>query len=198
MAAVKAQRPASPLQAHPTSGAVLVGTDTGECIVFDSRSGQQAWATSTGERINAAAIVPGPDVRSVVTVHEEGTMRLLDLRRSASAAELAEVQIGHRLSSVVTDGCCALAGCAAGGVVVWDLDPASGEGTAGGSSSEIASVGAGSAVLVAVGGAADEAEVLGVSVGQLQDGQWWLAAGHAGGTLGRARLEARDEDVEFR
>ena len=107
------------------TGAVLVGTDTGECFVFDARTGQQAWVASTGVRINAAAIVPAPDVRSVVTAHEDGSMRLLDLRRSASAAELAQVHVEQRLSSVQTDGCCALAGRGSGGVVVWNLDPAS-------------------------------------------------------------------------
>ena len=107
-------------------------------------------------------------------------MRLLDLRRSASAAELAQVHVEQRLSSIVTDGCCALAGRGSGGVVVWNLDPASAS-TAG--ASAIASSGAGMAYCASLSESNGADEVIDVSMGQLNGDKWCLAAGHAGGRL---------------
>jgi WD40 repeat protein len=169
------------MQAHNATGAVLVGTDTGACAVYDAGSGQQTWGTDTGCQINAAAIVPAPDVRSVVTVHEDGCLRLLDLRRQVSSAELACVQTGEQLTCVATDGCCAVAGSSDGGLVVWNLDPASEEAAEDGAGG-IASVGGGTAFRCILEGR-DGEEVTGLVVEYGQEAGWCLAAAHMGGRL---------------
>jgi hypothetical protein len=169
------------LQAHRGTGAVVVGTDTGRCVLYDARTAQEEWFVNTGSQINAVAIVPAPDVRSLVIGHDDGTLRLLDLRRQSAAAELAHVWSVCRVSSLVTDGCCALAGSDSGGVVVWNLDPASTQ-TARDSARGIMCSGAGMAFCEQLErGGQGETTSVAMTVGPR--GLWCLAAAHMGGSL---------------
>lgn len=159
-----------------------MGGDSGLAALFDPRTGRAAWQADTGAAVAAAALVPAPEARSVVTAHSDGTLRLLDLRRSGAAAEVSCVKTPHEVTSVVTDGCAAVAGCAEGGVVVWDLDPARSEAPRVSGGRGIECSGAGTAFCEAVAGGAPGATTA-VAVFETGGGDWCLAAGHAGGGL---------------
>lgn len=122
----RSDAPRHGLQAHAQASIIVAGTDTGDCMLFDARTGQQAWTAACGSQVNGLALLPTGDVQSVVTAHEDGSLRLLDTRRQASSAELASVQLQQRVTDVITDGAHAIT-CEMGtGLIIWHLDPSSG------------------------------------------------------------------------
>ena len=158
----------------------MVGTDAGHCAVFDARSGQLEWCWEGGVGpIADVALVPSPELCSVVAAAARGHLLLLDVRRSGAAAVLARVADSAPLTCVCTDGNSAVAGSARGGVLVWNLDPAA-EQTARDREAGIACTGAGLAFRVPLSSGA--ARVHSISVA-LHDGLWTLAAGHEDGVL---------------
>ena len=171
------------MQAHSASGAVLAGTDSGMCVLFDPRVGQEVWSAETGSQINAAAIVPAPEVRSAVTAHQDGCLRLLDLRRQATSAELASVCLDAPVTAVATDGCVAVAGTEVGMLATWYLDPAGNEAMPEHSRSHtFASAGAGQAFCQHVGGA-DTGRCRCIAAHLNARGDWYALLGRDGGTL---------------
>lgn len=169
------------LQAHKYTGAGVVGSDAGHCAVFDSRSGQLEWLWQ-GEvpSITDVALVPSPEVCSIVVATSDGQLLLLDMRRSGSAAVLAKVADDSPLSCVETDGNSAIAGSANGGLLVWNLDPAV-EQTAKDTEVGIPCTGAGLAFKVPLSTGTTGA-VQSLSIDK-SDEQWLIAVGHKGGVI---------------
>lgn len=170
------------VQAHSAAGLVVAGTDAGSCMLVSADGGHVHWLAETPSQINAVAAVPGADVSSVVTAHQDGSLRLLDARRHESSAELACVRVAEdALTCVATDGCCAIAGSSSGALVVWNLDPSSD--VAGAADVEgIASSGAGTAHCCALEGR-DGQEIAALAVRHVAGAGWRLAAGHMGGCI---------------
>jgi hypothetical protein len=167
------------LQAHRSTAAAVVGTDAGHCAVYDSRSGAEEWLwRGDAGALAGVAIVPSPELRSIVAAAAGGQLLLLDARRSGAAAVLARVGDLGPLACVCTDGNCAIAG-ATRGVLVWNLDPAA-EQTAEDRARGISCTGAGLAFHVPI--APTAGAVRSISVHE-HEGSWTLAAGHASGTL---------------
>lgn len=168
------------MQVHAASGLATVGTDAGHCVVYDPRTGQDVWQWgSDGAAVNALALVPAPELQTVVLAHADGTCRLLDLRRQASHAVLAEARYGAALRCCVTDGCVAVAGTAAGDALVWDLDPAHDRGDGSGA---LVTSGAGPAFACTVGGSSCGAMACIASSSDV-NGAVHFAMGHDGGLL---------------
>lgn len=165
----------------------MVGSDAGHCAVFDSRSGQLEWLWQ-GEVASIAdvALVPSPELCSIVLAGADGQLLLLDIRRSGEAAVLARVADDAGLSCVETDGNSAIAGSANGGLLVWNLDPAA-EQTAKDSELGIPCTGAGLAFKVPLADGTIGA-VQSLSVHRSDD-QWLLAAGHDDGVINICVLE---------
>ena len=172
------------MQAHKRTAAAVVGTDAGHCAVFDSRSGQLEWQwRGAVDCVADVALVPSPELCSIVVAAADGQLLLLDMRRSGEAAVLAKVADDAALSCVETDGNSARAGSASGGLLVWNLDPAA-EQTARDSELGIQCTGAGLAFRVPLATGA----VHSVSVDRSDD-QWLLAAGHEDGVISISVLE---------
>lgn len=169
------------VQAHATAADVVVGTDEGHVVLYDARTGQEAWAMEAHSDVAALAAVPGPDIRSVVLGMADGSLSLLDLRRQASAAELARMRGRSPVTSVATDGCSAVAGLRSGKVCVWTLDPAC-EQTEADRTRGAACSGAGLVFAEPLAGGG-MGEVAAVAVGHALEAGWYLAAGRKGGAL---------------
>ena len=152
--------------------------------MFDSRSGQLEWLWQ-GEvaPLSDVALVPSPELCSIVIAATDGQLLLLDMRRSGEAAVLAKVAGDTALSCVETDGNSAIAGAASGGLLGWNLDPAA-EQTVKDSELGIPCTGAGLAFRVPLATGAVQC----VSVDR-SDGQWLLAAGHEDGVISVSVIE---------
>jgi hypothetical protein len=171
------------VQAHEFTGIAVAGTDTGHCSVFDPRTGRQEWQWQ-GKRAHVAGVatVPTADLCSLVLAYGDGEMSLLDLRRQGPGMVLAHVKSPAPITSVATDGCCALAGMNSGGVLVWNLDPASNQ-TSKDLDIGIPCTGTGMAFPVNVGGEGC-GSIQCLSVSRAENGPGWrLLTGHKGGSL---------------
>jgi WD40 repeat protein len=169
------------VQAHEACADVVVGTEDGLCVLHDARTGQEVWCLDCKCEVTSVALVPAPDVRSVVTGHADGTLRLLDLRRQGPVAELARAKGSSAVTALATDGCCTLAGLESGQLLIWTLDPAT-EQTREDRVRGITCSGAGLAFEQALAGGGSGA-VAGLAVGTGADGAWCFAVGHSGSTL---------------
>jgi WD40 repeat protein len=169
------------LQAHKYTAAAVVGSDAGHCAVFDARSGQLEWLWHGDvPSIADVALVPSPDLCSIVVAATDGQLLLLDMRRSGQTAVLAKVADDAALSCVETDGNSAIAGSANGGLLVWNLDPAA-EQTARDTELGIPCTGAGLAFKVPLATSAVGA-VTCLSIDGCDD-KWLIAAGHEDGVI---------------
>lgn len=176
-----AQNAVACVQAHETCADVIVGTEDGHCVLYDARTGQEAWSLDTECGLTAVTLVPATDIRSVVGGHSDGTLRLLDLRRQGAVAELARAEGSSAVTAVATDGCCTLAGLESGQVLIWSMDPAkeqSKEDRVRGMDCS----GAGLAFEQHLLGGGNGA-IAGLAVGAVEGGAWCCAVGRCGAAL---------------